>query len=467
MKRLLLLLYFALLNISSAQDYQLVEQYEIGQSCKYYKYLGEGPVKIDLVEVDLTDNNIRIETAIANELLNKGLERTSELVKRKMAGGEYVLAAVNGDFFGDKPLQAQNSMVIKGEYAKGVRKQRGMFGISKENIPFIGELQFHGFLVSGKDTIEIDALNSNSKDYLNVAYNYFWDGVFSIDNEHAFVIVLPKSEVKPNTWIKGEIKGFLTEYNKMFAADNFLIYSIEKDKLPLLRKENSKEVELFLGTKTFIKDIHTIIGGLPTLAKNGKRPESFLGKEGLSGEGFIAKNPRTVIGYNREKTKFYMAAIDGRQKDISIGMTLYELADFMLSKGCYDVLNLDGGGSTILTIRDSIVNSPSDKTGERSVGNSLIITYSDKTNNCVKNFSFDEEEVATDSKGRAEIKYHALDKWGYPITLSKDKIKWSFEGISGENISGNIWKFSNGKKGMIIGEVNSIRDTVYVNTQSN
>ena len=54
-------------------------------------------------------------------------------------------------------------------------------------------------------------------------------------------------------------------------------------------------------------------------------------------------------------------------------MSLYELADFMISIGCYDLLNLDGGGSSTMTIQDSVVNSPSDKTGERAVFNMLYI----------------------------------------------------------------------------------------------
>jgi len=54
-------------------------------------------------------------------------------------------------------------------------------------------------------------------------------------------------------------------------------------------------------------------------------------------------------------------------------MTLNELSEFMLFLGCYNALNLDGGGSTTLVINDKIINYPSDLTGERPVGNALLI----------------------------------------------------------------------------------------------
>ena len=107
------------------------------------------------------------------------------------------------------------------------------------------------------------------------------------------------------------------------------------------------------------------------LYKDGNIPESFFGKEGMKSEKFIGKNPRTAVGYNRDKTKLVIAAIDGRQPGYSMGMSLKELSEFMFRQGCYNVLNLDGGGSTTMTLADSVVNKPSDKTGDRPVYNSL------------------------------------------------------------------------------------------------
>ena len=54
-------------------------------------------------------------------------------------------------------------------------------------------------------------------------------------------------------------------------------------------------------------------------------------------------------------------------------MSLAELARLMLDLGVYEGMNLDGGGSTTMVVNGKLVNSPSDRTGERAVGSGLLV----------------------------------------------------------------------------------------------
>lgn len=54
-------------------------------------------------------------------------------------------------------------------------------------------------------------------------------------------------------------------------------------------------------------------------------------------------------------------------------MTFSEMADFLLSIGAWNALNFDGGGSTTMVVGGRVVNSPSDKSGERPVANVLAV----------------------------------------------------------------------------------------------
>jgi len=45
----------------------------------------------------------------------------------------------------------------------------------------------------------------------------------------------------------------------------------------------------------------------------------------------------------------------------------------MLELGVYEGMNFDGGGSTTMVVDGKVVNSPSDKTGERPVGSGLLV----------------------------------------------------------------------------------------------
>ena len=125
--------------------------------------------------------------------------------------------------------------------------------------------------------------------------------------------------------------------------------------------------------------------------------------------------------------KLFVAAIDGRQKSHSVGMSLYELADFMISIGCYDLLNLDGGGSTTITLRDSVVNSTSDKTGERKVYNSLLLVSEEPKENLISSFDVKPDTISK-TESSINIKVSAEDNWGFPAQLRNNEMLYHSEG---------------------------------------
>ncbi len=113
-----------------------------------------------------------------------------------------------------------------------------------------------------------------------------------------------------------------------------------------------------------------ILGGGPILLRGGM--PAAADDPGLYAEDFRRnRHPRTAIGV-RKDGGLVIVAVDGRQPGLSDGMTIDEIASLMAELGCVEALNLDGGGSTTMVIKNKVVNSPSDPTGERSVGNALL-----------------------------------------------------------------------------------------------
>lgn len=77
--------------------------------------------------------------------------------------------------------------------------------------------------------------------------------------------------------------------------------------------------------------------------------------------------PRTAVGVNRDGTVALVVVIEGKPKcggpGRSDGINLSDLADLMLKFGAYQVLNLDGGGSTAMVYADaqkSVSTMPTD-----------------------------------------------------------------------------------------------------------
>jgi hypothetical protein len=101
------------------------------------------------------------------------------------------------------------------------------------------------------------------------------------------------------------------------------------------------------------------IGGGPVLIKDGKIRD-YSKEEGFGGS-HIQRHPRTAIGYLNDST-LLMMVVDGRQQ-ASAGVTIKELAQLMWEAGCYEAVNLDGGGSSAMVAAGEVVNIPADIPG--------------------------------------------------------------------------------------------------------
>lgn len=116
-------------------------------------------------------------------------------------------------------------------------------------------------------------------------------------------------------------------------------------------------------------DFREVIGGNTMLVRDGK----------IVSHQNKAKHPRTVAGLNADKTKLTLLLVDGRKPGVAVGMTYDELGTEMLRLGCTEALNLDGGGSSVMAVRDpksgamKILNTPTDGR-ERAVADVFGIT---------------------------------------------------------------------------------------------
>ncbi len=115
-----------------------------------------------------------------------------------------------------------------------------------------------------------------------------------------------------------------------------------------------------------------VVNGWPQLVSRGVplTPEECRRREVR--ESFaIKKHPRTAIGWD-ENGDWILVVVDGRQKEISMGMGLPTLARWMTELGAVEAMNLDGGGSSVMVIRGEIQNHPSDGK-ERMVSDAILL----------------------------------------------------------------------------------------------
>jgi len=116
-------------------------------------------------------------------------------------------------------------------------------------------------------------------------------------------------------------------------------------------------------------NVKSAIGGSPVLIKNNEI--KITDDEELIVIDNTSSRARSAIGYTKEN-KVVVLAVEGNNSNGGAGLSLAELAQLMKDMGCVAALNLDGGGSTTLTINGKQTVKPSDGT-ERGVMTALIL----------------------------------------------------------------------------------------------
>lgn len=120
-----------------------------------------------------------------------------------------------------------------------------------------------------------------------------------------------------------------------------------------------------------LNSARTALSGGPLLVRNGKRQKIRSSPEDpYEFSSMLERHPRTAFGWNKQW--YFLVQVDGRQRDLSVGMTLDELSTYLVKLGCEEAVNLDGGGSSSLWFEGQVRNNPCDGY-ERTLANSLVV----------------------------------------------------------------------------------------------
>ncbi len=103
------------------------------------------------------------------------------------------------------------------------------------------------------------------------------------------------------------------------------------------------------------KKIADCVSATPRLVRNGNAKHEAV-NEGVTGNRFIYSHlPRTAIGFDKKKEYLFLVVVEPGKSGFR-GANLGLLSNLMKELGCYDAMNLDGGGSTQMLVgRENIL----------------------------------------------------------------------------------------------------------------
>ena len=421
-------------------------------------YLKEGPWAINILEIDLTNPYIDIESVKAQDRL-MGYEQTSSMASRTNRNGHWVVGAINGDFFatGGVPINCQ---VVNNKLLK-IPSSHSVIGFYTDLKPFIEILQYSGAVLTKiRQNHAIDGINRNRNTDELIFYSSFFGPNTQTNIWGAEIRFRPVTTWAVNDTFRVVVIGVdYTQGNQAIPANGGVLsgHGAVRDWL-LHRIAVGDTLKIILQLQPIKKKVKEVVGGLPRIIRDGNTSI----EEGGGGFENI-RHPRTGVGFSQDSTKLFFFAVDGRQSGYSDGMTLYEMADFLKPLGVYQAVNLDGGGSTTMVVRNKIVNSPSDAGGERSVANALLVISKAPLDTLLR------LNILTDSlrifQGETyQFQVEGFDPYYNPFEAAQLNAAWSCDSQLGtiDPITGWFTAGNRHLKGDILVQSGAIRDTAAV-----
>ena len=328
--------------------------------------IGGAPLSLHVVKIDRAESEFTYTASLAQGTV-LGLQSLSRQIQALDPNLGRALVAVNGDFFRIRsgPFQGDphGLQLCQGELVSS--PQNLSFWIDTQPRPHIGHVRAD-FQITWPDKTSIPfAVNQEPDPDQAVLYTPTMGP--STRTEDGIELVLgrctdsPWLPLKAGQICRAHIVSVNHDPNSAIPPTSMILHlrAAITDKVKVI--EPGTILSLSFKTTPDLSQVETAISGGPLLIHEG-RPQSFSAPQ--------PRHPRTAIGWN--ETHYVLLVVDGRQKDLSRGMTFPELADYMLDLGCTEAMNLDGGGSSTLWLNGRIVNSPSDGQ-ERRIANGLIL----------------------------------------------------------------------------------------------
>ena len=325
------------------------------------------PIRLNLLRLDLTKVRLDVVHALDAAV---GLEKTSSIAARHGA-----IAAINAGFFKmDGLYRGDAAGILKIDnliYSESFGGRVALMIVNKlnETDVFIEKANVNYSVKINNKVYELGINRQRGENDLVLFKPEFHRTTLTDNN--GVEIVVRKNRVRQIVDNKG---------SNSIPADGYVISASGKRREELL-------ASVKIGARTDLALFHSspdnpipntaffraedVIGGVPQLIKNGEIAINW--EQEKSSKSFVeTKHPRTAVAKLKDG-KFLMLTVDGRQPTHSIGMNLNELAEFLLELGAIDAMNLDGGGSTTMFLDGKVMNKPSDKEGERSVSDAILV----------------------------------------------------------------------------------------------
>lgn len=279
------------------------------------------------------------------------------------------LMGINGDYFSFKTGIPMGHTIIDGELVTMDSTGQNAVGFNADGTGFISWLQIESkFIKSDGSEMYLDCINKWCQPTINASYfltDMFGDSTKTSGNCKFIIFSKVDGEMKIGSTVKLVVDDKFDYDGEIAIPDDKYVLVMTNnyglpDKLAFMESLNKGDVVELSHTAVYDEQ----------LWNNAEHGMGSVGGR-LIEKGVVNSNfepgtaPRTAVGIKKDGTVIFYV-IDGRQPGFSTGVQTKVLAKRMEELGCVEALNLDGGGSTVISgvypgsDEYSVFNSPSE-----------------------------------------------------------------------------------------------------------
>jgi Phosphodiester glycosidase len=298
-----------------------------------------GPIRTYTTRIDLKDPNLQARSMPAAGTLG-ALRPTSEEAKASTS-----MVTVNGDFFYTEPRGSYTlgPIVSGGNFFYAPVSPEVVLALGRDDSPWVGAASELRFALQSADgsAIPLQGVNHIPGEHAASLFNGYWGPDLNLEAEGCFAAFAPadQSPRVPDAFGCGPLAGItLPPGTFTIVARGAAAEWLQTQSANPLGVRHSFP----LGNVDFL------VSGSHILVAGGAQPALTPDK----------RNPRTAIGLDAAGF-LYLLVVDGRTEK-SLGMTLPELQAYVAQNSMTNAINLDGGGSSTLVLRETLMNAPAD-----------------------------------------------------------------------------------------------------------
>lgn len=325
-----------------------------------------GPLAVHVVAVAPHRGDVKLESVVANDSLVSRGETVGSMARRTRA-----VAGINGDFFDIGNTNRPVNMVVRAGALLQLPYKRYVLAVTHDGAAHIAEFAFTGQVVIEDRTMPLDGIDEMPQPGGGISLLTPLYGRVPAHDNLTLLELQPLDGVPP-----------LARYRVTGVADNLspqppgYYAAIGPDEYGVLGVPDTGSVIIASGDLQPIAlgDITAAIGGGALVLHDGQwydDPDAPYREENAR------RMPCSGAAIAPDGRIFFVE-VDGRQPEISVGVTRPQFSALMRALGATEGLLLDGGGSSTMVVRRlgesvaSVVNSPSDGK-ERPISDGLFV----------------------------------------------------------------------------------------------